>query len=50
MRFFSERSLESLRPKILFSPKITAADTTGPAMDPLPTSSTPRIILNQKDS
>ena len=42
--FFDEIFFESLMPLILFSFSITAEAITGPAKQPLPTSSTPAII------
>ena len=39
--FFGDNSLESFKDSISFFFKITAAATTGPAIHPLPTSSTP---------
>ena len=41
VHFFGDNFFESDNPYTLFSPRITAAATTGPARLPLPTSSTP---------
>ena len=42
--FFGDKDLESCKLSILLF-KITAAATTGPAREPLPTSSVPAVII-----